>query len=105
MVYIEVKAKRKEIRAEELIKNPPRVNIDLTEKALSRFHIKEHYGRSPKYHARKIIKVMRMNLVDRYEVHAYGKEDVKECEQVIRLLSRWINVKHLETGYIDQKTN
>ena len=41
---------------------------------------------------------MRSNLASDYQMHAYGTKNVRLCEQISLLLSRWMYVTSIETG-------
>ena len=56
-------------------------------------------------YARQVFKRLKENLADRYEVQAYGRPNVRLCNEVLRILHRWIELESVETGFIDNKTD
>ena len=61
--------------------------------------------KTAKDYARMIFKTMKENLADRYELQAYGRPNVRLCNEFCRILHRWIELESVETGYIDNATD
>ena len=85
---------------------PPQVSrqVKYATSMLSSFVVRSD-KKSANDYARQIFKRMKENLADRYEVQAYGRLNVRLCNEVLRILHRWIELESVETGYIDNKTD
>ena len=57
--------------------------------------------KSPKVFALKILRTMQSNLVDDFELHAYGRRNVRFAEEIALMLHRWMHVIDIETGFTD----
>ena len=44
---------------------------------------------------------MNSNLVDEFELHAYGKQNVRLAEEVCLMLHKWMHVLDIESGFTD----
>lgn len=55
--------------------------------------------KSSKYFALDMMRVMRCNLSDNYQLHAYGKINVRLCEEISLLMHRWMQIINIETGF------
>ena len=49
---------------------------------MSRFIIRKELGRSAKDYARKIFKVLKKNMFDKYEMHAFEKLNIVLLKEV-----------------------
>ena len=45
-----------------------------------------------------VLRKMKENLVDEYQLHAYGRKNVLLCEEVSKILNKWMQVTDVETG-------